>query len=133
MKDEHALVRNNFKKILEEKTPLRDVYSQTAAAIMNHFLGEEKLVFPKFESNPETRKLTDNLIEEHSIARRTIKELGSTTATLDNEWLAKAKGLDDILNAHFKVEEDKVFPKAKLMLSDEEQRDIGRRYKNKQF
>ncbi len=113
---------------------MRDVYSQIAAAIMNHFLGEEKLVFPKFESNPETRRLTYELYEEHRIARRTINELGSTSASLDNErWLAKAKVLDDILNTHFKVEEDSVFPKAKLMLSDEEQKDIGRRYKNKQF
>ncbi len=113
---------------------MRDVYSQTAAAIMNHFLGEEKLVFPKFENNPETRKLTYELYEEHGIARRIINELSSNEVNPDNErWLAKAKVLGDILNPHFKVEEDDVFPKAKLMLSDEEQKDIGRRYKNKQF
>ncbi len=38
-----------------------------------------------------------------------------------------------MLDSHFKVEEDDVFPKAENMLTDKEQKDIGKRYKNKQF
>lgn len=114
---------------------MKDVYSQTADAIRNHFLGEEKLIFPKFENNPESRTLVNKLYEEHSAARKIINELGSTpTSVSANEtWFAKIKGLNNMLDAHFKLEEDEVFPKAENMLTDKEQKNIGKRYKNKQF
>jgi hemerythrin superfamily protein len=133
LKDEHNLVRENFKKILEGNNPMTDIYSQTADAILNHFLGEEKLVFPKFESNPETRRLTHELIEEHALARKTIKELSSPSTSDNEKWFAKVKVLNDMLDNHFKLEEDDVFPKVGNMLSDKEQKDIGKQYKNKQF
>ena len=83
---------------------------------------------------PESRRLTYELYEEHSVARKLVSELGSNSTAWDaDRWLAKVKFLDDLINAHFKLEEDAVFPKAQELLTTEALADIGRRYKNKQF
>ncbi len=134
LKTEHDVVRNNFKKILESRVPLRDVYSQTAQAILNHFTGEEKLVFPKFENNKDSITTVYALWEEHGIVRKQISELDSITSASDNErWLAKAMVLDALLEPHFGLEERQVFPKAESMLTVDEREELGRRYKNRQF
>jgi hemerythrin-like domain-containing protein len=133
LRSEHNLVRSNLKKILDGNTVNMEVCTQTANAALNHFTGEEKLVFPKFESMPETRRLTFALYEEHGLARKLISELGSSSTTDADKWLAKVKVLDDLTSAHFKDEEEVVFPKAQELLSGEMLEDIGRRYKNKQF
>lgn len=134
LKREHNFVRANLKTILDGDTIKQEIFSPTANAMLNHFNGEEKLVFPKFESIPETRRLTFALLEEHGVARKLISDLGSSSTASDaDRWLAKVKVLDDLVNAHFKDEEDAVFPKAQEMLNAQMLEDIGRRYKNKQF
>ena len=82
---------------------------------------------------PETRRLTFALYEEHGLARKLISELGSSTTTDPDKWLAKVKVLDDLTSAHFRDEEEVVFPKAQELLTGEMLEDIGRCYKNKQF
>jgi hemerythrin-like domain-containing protein len=134
LKNEHNVVRANFKKILENKSPIRDIYSQTAEAVLNHFNGEEKLVFPAFESNKDSLTVVYALYEEHGLVRKQISELNSLTAASENDrWLAKAMVINSLLESHFALEESQVFPKAENMLTIEQREDIGRRYKNKQF
>ncbi len=132
LKSEHNLVRRNLKKVLAKNIVDQEVISQTASAALNHFNGEEKLVFPQFESLPETRRLTFALFEEHGVARKLISDLESGSLDADR-WLAKVKVLDDLINAHFKDEEDVVFPKAQELLNAQALEDIGRRYNNQQF
>jgi hemerythrin-like domain-containing protein len=134
LKSEHDLVRNNFKKILESSSPMRDIYSPTAEAILNHFTGEEKLVFPKFEADKDSTTVVYALYEEHGIVRKQISEMSSLTGASDNErWMAKAMVLNALLESHFELEENQVFPKAENMLTTDEREDLGKRYKNKQF
>jgi hemerythrin superfamily protein len=132
LKSEHNLVRANLKTILEGNTVNQEVISQTASAALNHFNGEEKLIFPKFEAMPETRRLTFALYEEHGVARKLISDLASGSLD-DDRWLAKVKVLDDLVNAHFKDEETVVFPKARELLNAQALEDIGRRYNSQQF
>ena len=132
LKSEHNLVRANLKTILEGNTVNQEVISQTASAALNHFNGEEKLVFPKFESMPETRRLTFALLEEHGVARKLISDLASGSLDADR-WFAKVKVFDDLINAHFNDEETVVFPKAQELLNAQALEDIGRRYNNQQF
>ncbi len=134
LKSEHDLVRNNFKQILESSTPMRDIYSPTADAILNHFTGEEKLVFPKFEADKDSTTVVYALYEEHGIIRKQISELSSLTGASDNKrWMAKAMVLNSLLESHLALEETKIFPKAENMLTTEQREDLGKRYKNKQF
>jgi hemerythrin superfamily protein len=132
LKSEHNLVRTNLKTVLDGNTVNQDIISQTASAALNHFNGEEKLVFPKFESMPETRRLTFALLEEHGVARKLISDLASGSLDADR-WMAKVKVLDDLVNAHFNDEETVVFPKAQELLNAQELEDLGRRYNNQQF
>lgn len=134
LKNEHNVVRNNFRKMLAQDSPMKDVYSPTADAILNHFNGEEKLVFPKFESNNDSLKIVYALLEEHGIIRKQISELSAMSTASDNEkWLGKAMVLNALLESHFELEENQVFPKAENMLTDEERKEAGELYKNKQF
>jgi hemerythrin-like domain-containing protein len=78
--------------------------------------------------------LTFALLEEHGVARNLISDLGSSSTAADaDRWLAKVKVLDDLVNAHFKNEEEVVFPKAQELLNTQALEDIGRHYKNKLF
>ena len=133
LKSEHDLVRSNLKKVLDGNSVDQDVISQTANAALNHFTGEEKLVFPKFESMQETRRLTYALYEEHGLARKLISEIAQSSTADTDRWLARIKVLDDLTSAHFRDEEEVVFPKAQEALDAQTLEEIGRRYKNKQF
>jgi len=133
LKNEHNLVRNNFRKILAQDSPMKDVYSPTADAILNHFNGEEKLVFPKFGGNKETLRVVYALLEEHGVIRKQISELSAMSASDNEKWLGKAMVINSLLEAHFELEENQVFPKAENMLTDEEREEAGTLYKNKQF
>jgi len=133
LKSEHDLVRSNLKKVLDGNSVDQDVISQTANAALNHFTGEEKLVFPKFESMQETRRLTYALYEEHGLARKLISEIAQSSTADTDRWLARIKVLDDLTSAHFRDEEEVVFPKAQEVLDAQTLEEIGRRYKNKQF
>jgi len=133
LKSEHDLVRSNLKKVLDGNSVDQDVISQTANAALNHFTGEEKLVFPKFESMQETRRLTYALYEEHGLERKLISEIAQSSTADTDRWLARIKVLDDLTSAHFRDEEEVVFPKAQEVLDAQTLEEIGRRYKNKQF
>ena len=133
LKSEHNLVRDNFQKIIENNMPMTEIYKQTADAILNHFNGEEKLVFPKFSSNKETLRVVYALLEEHGVIRKQISELRAMSASDNEKWLGKALVLNDLLEVHFSREEHQVFPKAEDLLTTEERAEAGTLYKNKQF
>lgn len=133
LKNEHNNVRSNFKKILSRDAQMRLIYSQTADAVLNHFNGEEKLVFPRFESNKDAITIVYALLEEHGIIRKQISELNDIDASDSERWLAKAMVINGLLEAHFMFEENQAFTKTEELLTSEERAEAGTLYRNKQF
>jgi hemerythrin-like domain-containing protein len=112
---------------------MRTLFSQTADAVMNHFNGEEKLVFPKFGGDKETLTVVYALLEEHGIIRKQISELNDLASSDNEHWLGKAIVINALLESHFELEENKAFPEAENLLTNDERAEAGTLYKNKQF
>ncbi len=63
--------------------------------------------------------------EAHGLARQVSNQISTTTIDSDH-WMAKVKTLRDLIVSHVKEEEDKVFPKAKDVIDDDQQKAIAR-------
>lgn len=127
LKNEHRQVKQNLQQILNENRQLMDVYTQTIDALSMHLAGEERLIYPKLEDNASTRRMALQSYEEHNIAKQLISDM-SSVSTDTERWLAKVRVLNDVVSHHIDVEENQVFPRAKEILSIEQQSQLKQQY-----
>jgi hemerythrin-like domain-containing protein len=124
LKIEHKDVKRLFKQILDEERFQENVYNQIKTALSLHMSGEEKLLYPRLENNAESRTIALESYEEHDLGRKIIGDIDNTS-DIDAKY-AKLKVLSEAIDMHVKEEEDKLFKKAKRVLSDEDERTIAK-------
>jgi len=126
LKLEHKDVKKLFKQIVDAELYQDNIYMQIKTALNLHMAGEEKLLYPHLENNPETRTLTLESYEEHDLGKKIIDDIDNST-DMDTKF-AKVKVLSEIVDMHVKEEEDELFKKSKKVLSDEEERKIAQQF-----
>jgi len=114
LKREHAMVKDSLERILNARTPMRDLFAQTASSLDTHMRGEEELLYPKLKERVDTRQMAFRAYEEHDIGKRLVAEIN--TSTDGDQWLARVRVLLNTLKSHIDFEEDEVFPRAKDIL-----------------
>ena len=85
---------------------------------------EEATLYPTLEQRNETHDLTEEAYEEHSLTKDLLEQLGNVDAGTD-EWKAKLTVLKENIEHHVLEEEGELFPKAKDILSDAEQKRLA--------
>ncbi len=128
LKMEHKDVKKLFKQIVDENRYQDNVYMQIKCALTMHMAGEEKLLYPRLENNPETRTLALESYEEHDVGKKVMNDIDNTT-DMDAKY-AKVRVLSEAIDAHVKEEEDQLFKKAKKVLSDDDEKEIARQFMN---
>jgi hemerythrin-like domain-containing protein len=108
-----------------------DIFSQVKIVLQLHMAGEEKLLYPRLENNPETRTLTLESYEEHDVAKKVITDIDNSN-DVDAKY-ARAKVLSEAIDMHIKEEENDLFKKAKHILSDDDEREIARQFVNEKM
>ena len=126
-KSEHRQVKASLTEIINSGRVMKDIFSQTVAALELHMNGEETLFYPKLDRNSNTRMRALKAYEEHNLARLVINDINSAPA--DEKWLVKIQILYDILNRHIDVEENDIFPMARKAISETEAMQLGRDYR----
>lgn len=131
LKQDHKDVKKLFKQILDDELYKENVYMQIKNALAVHMAGEEKVFYPRLENEVETRLLILESYEEHEVGRKVISDIDNSE---DNDVkLAKVKVLSEAIDQHVKEEEDDLFKKAKKILSDDEEMEIGRLFENEKL
>lgn len=127
LKQEHKLVQDNLHQILSSNQLNDSLFQQTVDALNAHMKGEEELLYPRLEDNPNTRRLAFMAYDEHNLAKQLISTMSTTSTDIDR-WIARVTLLNNILNNHIDMEEREVFPKAKEVLYAQTESDIRSRY-----
>ncbi len=124
LKLEHKDLKKLFKQILDEERFQESIYSQIKTALELHMAGEEKLLYPRLESNAESRTITLESYEEHEVSKKIMNDIDDTS-DIDVKF-AKVKVLSKVIDVHFEAEEGELFKRAKRVLYDEDERLIAK-------
>lgn len=125
LKADHRTVAELFNR-LERTSGKRKltVFKQIKTELDLHAHIEEKIFYPALEEPAETHDLTLEAYEEHKEVKTLLKELGRAR-TVNEDWQAKAKLLQENVEHHVEEEENELFKKADAVLSEEEIEELG--------
>ena len=87
---------------------------------------EEEIFYPALEDSEDTRDITLEAYEEHSLVKQLLAELESQPKDSE-EWTAKFTVLKENVEHHVEEEEGEMFQKARKVLSEEEIDELGNR------
>jgi iron-sulfur cluster repair protein YtfE (RIC family) len=87
---------------------------------------EEEIFYPALEESDETRDITLEAYEEHSLVKQLLSELEADPKDTE-EWTAKFTVLKENIEHHVEEEEGEMFKKARKVLSEEEIETLGDR------
>ena len=129
LKAEHDEVRTLFKEFKDasdEGTTAKRVVDEVCRKLEVHAQLEEKVFYPACRRlrNLKARKIVAESLEEHTIVKKLIKELGGLSAR-DESFQAKATVLKEAVEHHADEEEKDLFPVAEDELGEERLHDLG--------
>ena len=92
-----------------------------------HMIGEEKFFYPRLEETEELRDLIAETYKEHNEAKALISEM-EVMEERDESWTSKLSELKQSIDHHVKEEENKVFERARNVLSQQEAEELAEQY-----
>lgn len=125
LSSEHRQVADLLKKAMHDSS--KETFFKIKAETDPHLLGEEKVFYPVLHQKKELRYLVDESLKEH----KQIKSISSELESMDagsKKWFSKIEELNNVVTRHVQLEENKVFPEAKKVLSQDKAQDINQQY-----
>ena len=101
-----------------------ELFTQVKSELDLHAQIEESIFYPALEEADATRDITLEAYEEHRLVKQLLSELDSMSKDSE-EWTAKFTVLKENVEHHVEEEEGELFPKAKKVLSKEDQETLG--------
>jgi hemerythrin-like domain-containing protein len=105
----------------------KETFFKVKAKTDPHLSGEEKLFYPVLQQKEELLDLVNHAFEEHNQIKSISSELESMDAGSQN-WTSKVKELNEAVTHHVQEEENKVFPAAQKVLSQDKAQEIAQQY-----
>jgi hemerythrin superfamily protein len=133
LKQDHQDVKKLFKQIIDSQRYQDSVYSQIKKTLTVHRVGEEKLLYPNLENKNVTRQLVLKSYKEHEIEKKMIDYVDMTSSNDNETRFAIVKMLSEAIDENIKEAEGDLFKKAKKVLSDNEENEIGRLFKKEKM
>jgi iron-sulfur cluster repair protein YtfE (RIC family) len=125
LKAEHRQVADLTQQAMRDSS--KESFLKIKAKLDPHMMGEEKLFYPLLEQKSELRELVNHAYEEHNEIRSVLSELESMDPSSSN-WISKLKELDETVSHHVEEEENKVFPEAQRVMSEDKAQQIAQQY-----
>jgi hemerythrin superfamily protein len=91
-------------------------------ALSKHALQEENVVYPALREANEAHD-ADELNAEHGYVKTFLYELENMPKA-SPDWLARVRDFRTMLEEHIRMEEDRVFPRLKSLMSEEQNRKL---------
>lgn len=125
LKAEHRQVSDLIQQAMRDGS--KETFYKVKAKTDPHLQGEEKLFYPLLKEKEDLGELVNHAYEEHN----EIKSISSELENMDpgsSNWTSKIKELDQTVSHHVDEEENKVFPAAQKVLSEDKAQQIAQRY-----
>ncbi|HET6725590.1 MAG TPA: hemerythrin domain-containing protein [Gammaproteobacteria bacterium] len=104
----------------------RDAFVQLSRALKAHSSAERTLLFPLLEHHEQTHDLVEHAADRYSRMDKLLHEMSSMNHQ-GEEWMNKCRALHKDVEAHVDEEENRIFPQARHILSEEQARQLGAR------
>jgi hemerythrin superfamily protein len=119
---EHDAVLKLFDQIekTEDKHAVRRglLLTQIGHALAKHAIEEENVIYPALRAHNQVAE-ADRLNNDHGYVKQYLFELGNMAAN-HPQFLPKIRDFRTALETHMREEEEKIFPKLRKLLSEEE-------------
>lgn len=130
LKQEHETTASQLREIMTRKTSpesprKNEQFTMLEQELRAHMEGEEKIFYPKLES--QYKDLVHEANEEHEEIRSGLQQLSGSWSK-EEDWKSGLDELKSTIEHHVEEEEEKVFSAAREVLSSDELRDLGRQY-----
>ena len=125
LKSDHRKVEELFARV--EDTPKgkhRKLFQQIKAELDVHTHIEETIFYPRLKKEAQLKDITLEGIEEHHQAKMFLKEI-PRLSDKNERFAPKLKVLMEDIRHHVREEERNMFPKAQVILSISEMRELG--------
>ena len=125
----HATQRELYGRLLESQ-PLEErqrVFDELKRELSAHETAEERCFYVPLMQHDEAMDISRHAIAEHHILDEMVEHLEKVDPHAA-EWEECARQLCDRIEHHLKEEEDKFFPQAGEVLSEEQKVALGRDY-----
>ena len=128
LKADHEKVSGIMEKIDETtergvKTR-EELFTQLKGELDLHAQLEEEYFYPAIEEADETRDITLEAYEEHTLVKQLLAELEAEPKDAE-QWTAKFTVLKENVEHHVEEEEGELFKKARRVLGKEKSEEIG--------
>lgn len=132
LKRDHRHVEHLFKRIdkaLSKKdfSEVPELFDELKTELTAHSKAEQEVFYQPLKvlsASPEGKDLSWEGEEEHHLIRLLLSEL-SRVPFHSEEWSAKMKVLNEVVDHHVEEEEEEIFKKARMVFSDEETEQIA--------
>jgi len=129
LKEDHGEVSALMKRVAASSDPdtRRKFFPKVRESLLAHSKAEDKEFYAPLFDQPETRGLIEHSRDDHDEIERLLDALSRMDAATD-AWVEDFKRLMHAVEAHVKVEENEVFPKAAGIFSDNQAKEMERRF-----
>ena len=103
-----------------------ELFLQLMREVRLHNYLEELLVYPKLQEIAQILDLSLEAVEEHRVMQVLLDEMEDITIG-HSHWAAKFQVFKEQMERHIRDEEEKMFPAARRVLSEEQAEEIGAR------
>lgn len=127
LKQDHDRVKRLCDELDEANTleRRRQLFAEIEGEIRLHEECEEKVLYPTLRDHPKLKDIVLEGYQEHHVVDLILGELRNLSPS-DETWPAKAKVMHESLEHHIEEEEEKMFPKARKEMSEDEIKEVGR-------
>jgi hemerythrin superfamily protein len=127
LEGQHEQVREAFQEFgrltFDDKENRKRLFKDIKSQLMLHTQIEEDAVYPVLGQFKELKGLIDESYEEHQMVENQLNELDRWMDSFE-DWQSKMLQLEHAVMHHVSDEEDKVFPQARQLLSQQQMQDM---------
>ena len=133
LKNDHQSVAHLLQQLLEMGTGTTNtvkrqtVFTELKHSLIQHSKAEDEIFYAPLRERNETRDLIRDAQDEHQRIETQLDELDRIGKN-DALWGARLHTLKGMIEHHVREEEEKVFPKAKNILTAQRANELGRQF-----
>lgn len=132
LQKDHDEVEELLDKLVESHngTERKSLLMEIKATLVPHVRAEEKVVYDAVVADKGKKEMrdADEGYLEHGLADRMLATLGKISGAMSPEFAAAAKVLKELVFHHVCEEETNIWPDVREHFSDEERREMGRKF-----
>lgn len=129
LKDDHR----KTEQLLQELSNAMDADTRAALCaqltkeVEIHTEIEERILYPLLQEYEETRNIVADGLIEHTSAKEHLRSVAVRMEVGSQDWAGELEVVRAVLQHHVQDEEEKLFPAARLVLSQDQINDVGKR------